>query len=215
MDTGSSYIAAGNRCAVDFSNLDLPFSDKEAIQILLEKGFKIIEESLTLLARQCIATSKYVRYCRAEDAPDSVDCSSLIKWLYAQKGIWLPRHPIDQRYLGFKEADCWDAPERLCEGDLLFSTGRRNLYLNNPDKGVGHVGIVTSNQTLIHAANPQIGVVEIPLAEVIAKWQKRGIVRIIPNPERTFTFECPSKQLVEYSMAFRWKLLSHHNPHNF
>ncbi len=212
MDTGSSYIAVGNRCAVDFSTLRLPFSDEEAIKILLERGFNLITENLTALARQCVGISKYVRFCRAEEAPNSVDCSSFVKWLYAQKGIWLPRHPIDQRYLGFQEIA--DISTKLYEGDLIFSTGRRNLYWFNPEEGIGHVGMVSSNQTLIHAANPHTGVVELPLTDVIGRWQNRGIIRIIPNPGRTFTFECPAHQLVECSTAFRWKLLSYHNPRN-
>ncbi len=205
MNTGSFYLAVGNRCAVNMESLSLPIPDSEAVMILQEMGFQLINESLTSLLEPLVGQSIYKRNCQAEEAPAFVDCSSLAKWVFGKKGIWLPRHPIDQRYIGFPEVQ-WQI-DSLGEGDLLFTTGSRNRYWDDPALGVGHVGMVTNRQTVIHAANSNVGVVEVSLQDILSRWKNRGVVRVIPN-DRTYTFECEPEYKVEYSAAFRWKILS-------
>src|SRR3989338_8780587 len=94
------YRAVGNRCAVILNSLRLPHSREETLAILNHKGFTVVEVDIIALARQCIGTSRYRRGARPSEAPAVVDCSSFIKWLYAQRGIWLPRRSIQQRELG-------------------------------------------------------------------------------------------------------------------
>src|SRR3989338_2904939 len=94
------YRAVRNRCAVDLNSFDLPISRGEALAILAGKGFRIIEVDLVALARECIGKSRYWRGARPSQAPAVVDCSSFMKWLYGERGIWLPRLSIEQRAFG-------------------------------------------------------------------------------------------------------------------
>jgi hypothetical protein len=84
------YRAVQNRCAVHLPSLKLPVTDVEALTILENNGFKVLEVDLIALARQCIKASTYHRGAKPSEAPAVVDCSSFIKWLYGQHGIWLP-----------------------------------------------------------------------------------------------------------------------------
>lgn len=206
MNIRSFYRAAENRCAIDFHTLQLPMGDDEALSILERRGFRKLDVSLTALASDMLKTSMYKRNCQPYEAPDFVDCSSLMQWLYAQKGISLPRHPIDQRDQALLAVP-WSC-DGLAEGDLIFTTGRKNLYWDDPQDAVGHVGMVTCGNTVIHAAGADLGIVEVPLDKCINQWRDRGIRRIIPRPFRTFTVLCPPHQQVEISSAFRWKILS-------
>ena len=132
------YRAVGNRCAVALNSLRLPISRKETLTILGNKGFALIEVDIIALARQCIGTSQYRRGARLFEAPVIVDCSSFVKWLYAQRGIWLPRRSIQQRELG-EVVNL----EELVVGDVIFISGSIDYYHDDPANGVGHVGIAT------------------------------------------------------------------------
>ncbi len=94
-----NYRATGNRCAVIIESLCLPISRKETLTILNEKGFTLIKIDIIALARQHIGISQYRRGAKPSEAPVIVNCSSFIKWLYAQRGIWLPRLSIQQPYI--------------------------------------------------------------------------------------------------------------------
>lgn len=204
---GNFFVGSNDRCAVDFETLKLAIDDTTALAVLEQLGYKQVHESITQLACTRIGRSQYKRNCQQSEAPDFVDCSSFVKWIYARKGIWLPRHPIDQRYSGQDITDCCKQV-LLQEGDLLFSTGRRNLYWDTSSSGVGHVGIVSSNHTVIHAANSKVGIIEQPLDKILQTWPNRGVVRIITHPSRTYTLENNPHRIVECSSAFRWKILS-------
>ncbi|KKQ94039.1 MAG: hypothetical protein UT20_C0041G0007, partial [Candidatus Levybacteria bacterium GW2011_GWA1_39_11] len=142
------YRAVGNRCAVILDSLHLPISHEETLIILNHKGFVLVEVDIIALARQCIGISQYRRGARPSEAPLVVDCSSFIKWLYAQRGIWLPRRSIQQRELG--EVVNLD---ELVAGDVVFISGRIDYYHDDPANGVGHVGIATGYGTVVHAAD--------------------------------------------------------------
>ena len=199
------FLAVGNRCAVDFASLELKITDQEALIILTSQGYKPVTVQLTEMARNLMGKSRYQRNCQPFQAPEIVDCSSFIKWLYAQKGIWLPRHPIDQRDCGYTSIL---RTGKLAEGDLLFSTGRKTMYWDDPATGVGHVGMVTSDGTVIHAANSDKHIVEEPLETILENWKDRGSIRVFRNPERTVTLQCPPEIPVECSTAFRWKIFA-------
>ena len=132
------YRAVGNRCAVDIDSLKLPISRGEILEILVAKKFQVLEVNIVDLARQCIAESQYRRGARLFEAPSIFDCSSFIKWLYSQRGIWLPRRSIQQRELG--ESFEFD---QIIAGDAVFVSGWIDYYLDDPADGVGHVGIAT------------------------------------------------------------------------
>jgi len=196
------YRSVGNRCAVSLDSLNLPISREDILSILNNKGFVLIEVDIVALARQCIATSRYRRGARLFEAPAIVDCSSFIKWLYAQRGIWLPRRSIQQRELG--EAVNLD---ELVAGDVVFVSGWIDYYHDDPSNGVGHVGIATGNGTIIHAANRKANVVETPLDKFVGKTKFRCAKRYIPQGVEVLTFETPADREVEIADDIKWIVL--------
>lgn len=196
------YRAVGNRCAVTLDSLHLPISREETLAILSQKGFRVVEIDIIALARQCIGTSQYRRGARPSEAPTVVDCSSFMKWLYAKRGIWLPRRSIQQRELG--ETVNLD---ELVAGDAVFVSGRIDYYHNDPANGVGHVGIATGDESVIHAANRKANVVESPLDKFVGKTKFRGARRFIPKGTEILTLETPLNREVETADDIRWIVL--------
>ncbi len=196
------YRAAHNRCAVILDDLRLPISKEEALAILLRKNFSVVTIDIIELARTCLGTSLYRRGARVAEAPEIVDCSSLTKWLYGMRGIWLPRRSIQQRAYGMTVH-----PDQLIAGDLVFTSGWIDYYDDDPSDGVGHVGIVTKNKMVIHAANKHVNVVETPIEQFIDEKRFRGARRYLPNGIETITFETPLNREVEISDDIRWIIL--------
>lgn len=193
--------AVKNRCAVDLDELNLPIPQPQILDILSAHRFKIIDIDLISLARQCISTSCYRRSARSSEAPSVVDCSSFIKWLYGERGIWLPRRSIQQRQLGE-----FVSPQEIIAGDIVFVSGLIDYFFTDPTDGVGHVGIATGEDTVIHAANKKCGVIETPLAEFLNRGA-RGIKRYIPKNRKVLTIETPPEREVETSNDIRWIVL--------
>ena len=196
------YRAVGSRCAVILDSLHLPISREEALAILNHKGFVLVEVDIIALARQCIGTSQYRRGARPSEAPTVVDCSSFIKWLYAQRGIWLPRRSIQQRELG--EVVNLD---ELVAGDAVFISGRIDYYHDDPANGVGHVGIATGYGTVVHAADRKVNVVESPLDKFVGETKFRGARRYISQNVEVLTFETPLNREVEVADDIKWIIL--------
>ena len=196
------YRAVANRCAVDLDSLALPISKMEALDILEKAGFKLLPIDLIALARQCIGKSLYRRGAKLSQAPSVVDCSSFVKWLYAQRGIWLPRRSIQQREIG--KAICLD---QVMGGDLIFAPGFINYYIDDPSDNVGHVGMATGENTVIHAANEKAGVVESPLVSFVDDAQFRGARRILPDNREAVTLLTPPEREVETEDDIKWIVL--------
>ena len=196
------YRAVENRCAVILDSLRLPISREETLAVLVQKGFRTAEIDIIALARRCIGTSKYRRGARLSEAPAVIDCSSFIKWLYAQRGIWLPRRSIQQHELG--EVVSLD---ELIAGDLVFVSGWIDYYHDDPANGVGHVGVATGDNTVIHAANRKANVVESPLDKFVGKTKFRGARRYLPKGVAVLTLEIPSCREVEVADDLRWIIL--------
>ncbi|MEK7554869.1 MAG: NlpC/P60 family protein [Patescibacteria group bacterium] len=196
------YRAVGNRCAVAIDSLDLPISREEALAILSKKGFSVVEIDIVAVARRCIARSKYRRNARPSEAPAIVDCSSFTKWLYGERGIWLPRRSIQQRELG-EEVKI----DELVPGDLVFASGYIDYYYDDSENGVGHVGIATGENTVIHAANRRENVVETSIEAFAQPNKFRGARRYIPNDVEVLTLETPSDREVETADDIRWIVL--------
>ncbi|MFA6524435.1 MAG: NlpC/P60 family protein [Candidatus Paceibacterota bacterium] len=196
------YKATESRCAVMFDSFNLPISHKEALEILNRKGFEKIEVDILELAKQCVGKSQYRRGVRIFEAPAVLDCSSFMKYLYAQRGIWLPRRSIQQRELG----EIVDIKE-IMAGDLVFISGYIDYYISNPVDGVGHVGIATENKTVIHAANKENGVIETSLSKFINEINFRGIRRYVPKSVEVLTFKIPINIDIETSDDLKWIIL--------
>jgi hypothetical protein len=201
-DDMNEYRTVGNRCAVDLALLQLPISKKEALLLLYEQGFRQVDFDLVLAARTTVGSSRYRRGARLREAPDVFDCSSMVKWLYGQRGIWLPRRSIQQRELGEPVDPCG-----LVAGDVVFVSGWIDYYHDDPADGVGHVGVYAGDGTVIHAANKRVGVVESPLGEFIAQNRFRGARRYVPVDREVVTLEIPAEREVETSDDFRWIVL--------
>ncbi len=193
------YRAVGNRCAVNISSLNLPVSDEEALVVLTGKGFKILNIDLLSLALQCIGTSLYCRGAKPSEAPAVVDCSSFIKWLYGQLGIWLPRRSIQQRELGVPIPI-----KEISMGDVIFVSGAIDYYHTDPTDGVGHVGIATGKGTVILAANKKVNVIESSFDSFIGKTRFRGARRYVPKDQIVLTLETPEKREIEIEDDIRW-----------
>src|SRR3989344_1407924 len=196
------YRAVGNRCAVDIETLRIPISREETLSILTQKGFRVVEVDLVTLARRCVGVSKYGRGTKLSEAPAIVDCSSFTKWLYAQRGIWLPRRSIQQREFGqivpFDE---------IGAGDLVFVSAAINYYFNARSDCVGHVGLATDDGTVIHAANRKANIVETALEKFVGKTKFRGARRYVPRNCAVLTLETPRSRGVEISDDIKWIVL--------
>ncbi len=194
------YRCVEDRIAVSLRRLQLPIGNQQALEILRDMGFVRIRPNGTVLARSLVGKSEYRRGARPEQAPNIVDCSSMVKWIYGQMGIWLPRYTIDQRESG-------RVVSRPREADLVFNSGWRSYYWNDPSDGVGHVGIVSDSGTVIHAANRKLGVIESPWEQFFSKKEKfRGLRRFLPQPTDLLTLKM-TKRKVETSQELRWVIL--------
>lgn len=196
------FRAVGLRCAVDFSELSLPISQDEALALLQPLGFRVVVVDIVRSLRALIGVSEYCRGARLANAPTVVDCSSLVKWVYAQRGIWLPRRSIQQIECGMR-TDL----SHLVAGDVIFVTGRRNWYGTDPSQGVGHVGIATGTGTVIHAANRRLGVAETTVTNFVDEVALRGVRRYVSQSSSIVTLETPPDREVETSDDIRWIVL--------
>lgn len=196
------YRSVGDRIAVNLENLQLAISNEQAMSILEKLGFIQQKIDLVALARNLIGRTEYRRGAKPGQAPKIVDCSSMTKWLYGQTGIWLSRYSIDQRDEGLATTE----PQA---GDLAFAAGWKNYYWHDQNDGVGHVGMVTGNDSVIHAANSQRGVVEDPLDVFFSNPHKfRGFRRYLPATGGLTTLQMRGRQ-VETSQELRWIILQH------
>jgi len=195
-----NFRAVGSRIAVTIADLCLPICDEEAVEILMRVGFCLTEVDIVEEARRLVGTSLYRRGARLREAPGVVDCSSLIKYLYGLEGIWLPRRSIQQREYG----QSIDFEKRL-PGDVIFCSGHIDYYTNDPSDGVGHVGLITGCESVVHAANRKVGVVESQLSVFSRPDIFRGIRRFADD--QTLVFESPPEREIEISDDLRWIVL--------
>lgn len=196
------YRAVGNRVAVPINTLDLPITTQEALKILNNNKFKLLDVDIVALARECINVSLYRRGARFCEAPSVVDCSSYIKWLYAQRGVWLPRRSIQQREFG-EEINL----ENVNGGDVVFTSGPIDYYRHDPIDGVGHVAVVTDQKTVIHADGQQGVVIETTIQDFLLERKFRGVRRYISSADEVLTFESPVHREVESSDDVRWIIM--------
>jgi NlpC/P60 family len=197
-----NYRAVGNRCAVHLPslNLNLPpsYDENALLQILQELGFSVVDVDLAALARTFVGVSEYRLKVTMEEAPKVFNCSSFTKYLYAMKGIWIPRLAVQQRQAG-------SLADKPSPGDLVFTTGYRTLFDTDPRDNIGHVGTATGRGTVIHAANSRERVIESTYDDFYSG-EPRGIRRIILPGTITLEQTNPN-HLIETSDDFRWLIL--------
>ncbi len=85
----------------------------------------------------------------------SFDCSGLVQWSYGQVGVRLPRTAQAQ----------YDATERVSPGDLR--PGDLVFFAQTYPSGdwITHVGIYWRDGLMINAANPDQGILVLPLSD--------------------------------------------------
>lgn len=207
MDYRAVQVNASWRCAVNLSELDLSFHPEQVEQLLDELGFRCLEIDLLAAARGCLGKSEYALSADPRQAPQTVNCSSFIKYLYGLRGIWLPRYAIQQSELGVPVA----ADSKLRLGDLLFSPGFFPLSRNQDNAhGLGHVGMATGEGSVIHAAKHQGTVREIALDLYLGMREGVQLIkRLIPDPTQTLTYLIPANLWLESSDDVRWLVYTH------
>ncbi|MEQ9506084.1 MAG: NlpC/P60 family protein [Hyphomonas sp.] len=85
----------------------------------------------------------------------ALDCSGLVRQAFEACGVLLPRDSDMQEAWAGQPVTGWQSPGALRRGDLVFWDG--------------HVGILTSPDTLLHANAYHLGVASEPLADAIAR----------------------------------------------
>jgi hypothetical protein len=194
-----NYRAVGTRCAVDMGELaqalDLP--EERVACLLAQIGFDMCRADPVHWAKQLVGQANYHRDAPFELAPQVVDCSSLTKWVYHQCGIWLPRQAVQQRR---RTAAHPVKLRNLRAGDLVFRTGYGNSWYPDEDisQGVGHVGLATGQDTVIHAIKWD-GIKETSLKSFLGKWPRHGATRVLPAERCILTLVCNMVHGIEYS----------------
>ena len=203
-----NYRAIGNRCAVNFKKMKLPVSELVATQVLKHLGFEVLEVDLLSVAHEIIASKHtFKKVASIKEAPETISCATFIKWIYAQKGIWLPTRCI-QQYLFGKTIPYLEAKA----GDLLFVSGwNSDYYDEDPLEKVGHVGMIKDQNTILSCSNRYSGATEISFDSFVQKRninrEVRGVRRYIPDDEITYTVISPEDLEVEWSDDLRWIIL--------
>lgn len=118
-----------------------------------------------------------------EETPEFFDCSGFVKYAFGQIGIELPRSTIEQAVEGetVEQKD-------LKPGDLIFVHGTHGHYNPEFPEGIGHVGIYTGEDTVIHAAARRTSdkpiiekgqVIEHPLKDYLSTWNPVIVIKRI------------------------------------
>jgi cell wall-associated NlpC family hydrolase len=178
---------------------------EKVVEVLARRGFKELDVDFATMveaAQGCIGKSEYGRV-DPRLAPSVVDCATFLMWVYGQRGISLPRYPIQQRKMG-KSIDL----REVKIGDLLFIRGYRPLYDDDPNDAVGHCGIVTERGTVIHAANGRVGVIEQSIGGFVGSGDSfRGARRIVENESDVVTFLNTKRRWIHSSDDFKYIIL--------
>jgi cell wall-associated NlpC family hydrolase len=150
---------------------DLREADPEASRTSWEDVERATEQAARQAARDDASTAAVLQRARAELAVPYLwggtthhgfDCSGLIlRVIRDATGVLLPRHSGDQRRVG----------ERIVTGqarasDLLFARPR--------EQRVGHVLLMTSESTVLHACRTEHRVIEEELDDNARRYQHQG-----------------------------------------
>lgn len=137
-------------------------------------------ETVTSLASQLVGVATYKFAARLDEAPRVVNCQTLIAWAYGQCGIVVPNLLSEQLYAGILVPQI----EEARPGDFVFSKGRAWNYVDTDRalRGVGHVGLIVSHDTVLHASFKARTVVKEPVSVFVGDQDRfRGVYRL-PHP---------------------------------
>ena len=128
---------------VDLPNTTVDVTESEDINTVVSKGEEVVNYAKTLLGKA---------YVYGGVGPNSFDCSGFTQYVYSKFGVNLSHSASAQANIGTTVSKA-----NLQLGDMVF-------FLQG-GSSIGHVGIFVGNNSFIHAANPQKGVVITSLAD--------------------------------------------------
>ena len=164
-----------------------PIRPTELIRELKKLGMHCHEYDLVHTARQCIGM-RYRRDALASARPRTFDCSTLMQFVFAHAGVWLPRFT----HLMVEHGDVVAPPYQ--PGDLLFTTGRAAWRHPHYPHGIGHMAMVTSPNRCVHTDNTKSKrVIEISIADL--QWPIVVAKRLLPNVQTCSVAQLPSNLL--------------------
>jgi len=192
------FRAVNGRCFVDFNQLDLPINASQALELLCGKGFSVVDVDMVAEAMDHVGRATFKLGARMSEAPKMFDCSSFTKWLYGQKGIWIPRLAVQQ----FEFVPPVSL-EELQHGDLIFTSGycARSWY-------IGHVSLFSGRSVITAMIQKhESGIVEMSLQELFAQRKLRGMGRVV-SAASGVTVIIPTEYKVETSDDIKCLVLS-------
>jgi hypothetical protein len=180
-------VACGNRLG------DPPMRPAELMKVLRELRISFHSFDLSHAARQCCGM-RYRHGALRSARPRTFDCSTLVQYIYAHAGVWLPRYT----HLMVDHGDAVMPPYK--PGDLLFTTGkgawRHPAY---PDR-IGHVAFVTAEDACVHTDNAGTKrVIEMPILKL--QWPIAVAKRLLPRTDACTVVLLPSHLLWVQSPA--------------
>lgn len=185
------------KLGIYYPDLDLNIEKIAAYNILKQKEYAITKINIFEIAKETVGKDYKRGSSLKQNPPKSFDCSSLIKWIYGQMGIWIPRISFDQFEYG-REIEIND----ICPGDLIFTQGA--LPYSKDSIQIGHVGMLLDDNCIVHAANKESGVIVSPFENYLEKGVK--VCRIHEHLNEVETIILPPESNVEYVYHLRWKI---------
>ena len=129
------------------------------------------------VTREWVGKAVYTLQAEECQPPDSLNCFLLVAWAFGEARIQAPRTLRAQLYWG----QCCP-PSYTKPGCLIFTSGR-NVVSDFVDAkrarhGVGHVGIISEGETVLHVCWRRATVVEDPLEQFLREHAYRGIYQV-------------------------------------
>lgn len=128
---------------VDLPNTTADATESEDTNTVVSKGEEVVNYAKTLLGKS---------YVYGGVGPNSFDCSGFTQYVYNKFGVNLSHSASAQANIGTTVSKA-----NLQLGDMVF--------FSQGGSSIGHVGIFVGNNSFIHAANPQKGVVITSLSD--------------------------------------------------
>ncbi|TSC89721.1 MAG: NLP/P60 protein [Parcubacteria group bacterium Gr01-1014_3] len=224
MDLKINFHATKDLVLFNYKSIDKPV--EEVMGSLEKLGFKAIRPGRSILpvpfnpvqANILLAMNlqaalllsgqyQYRRGAKPSEAPLCMDCSSMVQYFYRGIGVEIPRLSIEQSEIS-KEVSVSEAQF----GDLIFKSGKKDRFENDPGAGIGHVGIVVeSNGLSVIHMTPSEGLCLAPLSRFTEDVRRfRGIRRIVPRLSEWVVLGIPEdlREVITHTNSVKWRVLT-------